>query len=625
MDIRATIIAANKAYRDGHPTMDDQTFDNLCEQFQQSVPEEEYAAFRNSLNEGKGKVKHPYVMGSLDKLKAECREDVLGFIEKNIKKDGQLNISAKVDGISCRLHYGKDGALKSASTRGDGYFGEDLTDKIAFVKNVKHQLVGMQHEIDIRGELVILKKDFEKIASRFANPRNATAGIMNRKDWTSDDVSIVTFVPYTVLGDACTKHEQFEVLEKLGFKTAWWIDIPKTDIDNSIVDRLLEYLEQDFEYEVDGLVLSDASYLNEDKYRPDKQVAFKANQLTTSTTVIDIVFEGPSKDGYFIPVAVLDPVELGGSVISRATCHNLDYIEDKGIKYGSVVELLKSGDIIPKIIRVIDNSKSSSIAFPEECPCCGARLVRDGLNLRCTNKQCRAQTTQQVVMFIKKLGCKHASNATLKNLGISSIEDLVNFVPNKKYKTETKLYDELYTKVFSQSREEILKAMNFVGLSQASIDKILQHYGYSSVESISFKDDACKSMPNGIGHAMLDSFIEGLHDAISKVNLIVNDQRWHWTPIEAKSSTQNATKGSICVTGPLKSGSRSRFLEFAKEHGYESKSGVSKGLTYLVNNDINSQSSKNVKAKQLGIQIISEDDFIKIAQGSSIECSIDCL
>lgn len=630
-ELKKQISAANRAYRDGSPVISDQVFDDMCEQLESLVPADEYAAFRDSLNEGKGKVKHPYVMGSLDKLKYEEPDAVRKFIDECCHS---LNVSAKVDGISCRLHY-DNGQLTSASTRGDGSFGEDITSKIDFVKFVPERLgngklAAKYSSIDIRGELVILKDDFSKVSSRFANPRNAVAGIMNRKDWSQDDVSDVSFIAYTVLGQEFTKEEQFVLLAAWKFTTAWnetfhpyYFKDKKLDV----VEELFKYASQDFEYETDGLVISDASYRNEDRYRPEKQKAFKTNQQTAETKLVDVSWEGPSKDGFFCGVGIVDPVELGGACITRVTLHNLDVIDKLGLMYGSKILLKRSGDVIPHIERVVENdSQCSKIDLPTECLCCGSTLVRDGVNMRCTNKICPDQVVHRLVNFIKKLGVKSASNATLKNFGIDSFEKLVNFTPDKKYKSEVKLYDELYAKVFSQSREKLLGAMNFVGLSETSVDKIVSHYGYDAVESGTFKDEMIKSLPNGIGQVTLDKFIEDLPEALLHVHMITNDTRWHFTGY-APGASRHAVdvKGSICVTGSLKFGSRSKFLELAKAHGYESKSGVTKGLTYLVNNDINSSSSKNRKAKELGVKIISEDDFMKLLEDNSVECTLDSI
>ena len=633
-DLKTQIVAANEAYRDGHPTMSDQEYDDLLEQCKKTTSPEEFEAFACSLNEGAieygKKVKHPYLMGSLDKLKYDEPENVKKFISAYCHS---LNISAKIDGISCRLHY-ENGKLTSASTRGDGYEGISLTDKIDFVKFVPEKLgtgklAAEYKSIDIRGELVILKDDFANM-SGFANARNAVAGIMNRKDWSQADVSNVSFIAYTILGKQFCKEDQFELLAAWKFKTAWnetfrpyYFKDKKLDV----VEELFKYASQDFEYDTDGLVICDGHYKNEDKYRPDACKAFKINQLVAETRLVDVSWEGPSKDGFFTGVGILEPIEIGGSCISRVTLHNLDIIEQLGLMYGSKVQITKAGDVIPHLDRVVENDlHCSKIELPRECPCCGSELVRDGVNMRCMNKSCLDQVIYRLTHFIKKLGVKSASNATLKNFGITSFKKLVDFVPDKKHKSQAKLYDELYSKVFSQSKEKLLGAMNFVGLSETSIDKIVSHYGYSLVESSSFKDEAYKSLPNGIGTTTLDKFIEDLPEALSYVDMVTKDIRWHFTgDVLDASKAKIGAKGSICVTGSLKFGSRSKFLDFAREHGYESKAGVSKGLTYLINNDINSNSSKNRKAKELGIKILSEDDFMKLMNDATIEISIDDL
>jgi DNA ligase (NAD+) len=242
--------------------------------------------------------------------------------------------------------------------------------------------------------------------------------------------------------------------------------------------------------------------------------------------------------------------------------------------------------------------------------------------MRCINKTCGDQVVHQITHFIKKLGVKSTSNATLNNFGITSFDKLIAFVPNKKYKSEVKLYDELYSKVFSQSKSKLLAAMNFVGLAEISINKIIDHYGYDAIENNFDYETAKCSLPNGIGDITLQKFIEGLPEALLNVNNIVNDVRWHYTQDDSSKSNAIDIKGSICVTGSLKFGSRNKFLEFAKEHGYESKSGVSKGLTYLINNDVTSNSSKNKKAKELGIKILSEDEFIKLINTDQYETSV---
>lgn len=206
--LKTKIIEANTAYRSGTAIISDAEYDAMLEEYSSNVSHDMYIEFLNTLHETAGKVKHPFIMGSLSKLKVQEPDTILDFISKHVH--GNINISAKVDGISCRLSY-RNGKLVSASTRGDGSFGEPLDDKIAYVKNVITE-IDSKSDLDIRGELVITREDFETM-SGFSNPRNACAGMMNRKTVEKDQISNVSFIAYTVLGEDYTKAEQFKLLE----------------------------------------------------------------------------------------------------------------------------------------------------------------------------------------------------------------------------------------------------------------------------------------------------------------------------------------------------------------------------------------------------------------------------
>lgn len=610
--LKDKILVANIAYRSGDAIISDQEFDNLIEQYQKLVSANEYAEFYNSLHEAKGKVKHPYIMGSLDKLKYEEPEKIKKFILEHCSNG--MNVSAKVDGISCRLHY-ENGILTSASTRGDGYYGEDLTDKIQYVKCIPKVLDirnSVDSALDIRGELVILKDDFSKMTG-FANARNACAGIMNRKDWKAEDVSNVTFVAYTILGTEFTKEEQFKLLSSQnGFKVAWNSSYSLSYFSNNkldVVDELFALANQELEYDTDGLVICGNLYKNEDIYRPNACIAFKTNQLIATTRVNDINFDGPSKDGFFIPVAVLEPVELGGSTISRATLHNINFIQQKDLKYGSIVKIIKSGDIIPKVICIVDNpSGSMPISFPKKCPCCESELVLDetDLNYHCINDKCSAQVLKRIANFIKNLNVKGISEATLNKFKISSFEDLANFKPNTKYKTEMKLYSELQNKVFTRSKVALLAALNFRDLAEKSIRKIVDFYGFENIIASKYN-----GYPDGIGELTLQKFKNCVLDNLKIVDTFTNDRRYNCLE-SSEDTVEKRYIGSVCFTGKLNTMSRTQAARLAADNGYEVKDSVNKELTYLVTNDMNSGSSKNRKAKQLGIAVISENKFLQL-------------
>lgn len=625
-ELKTKIISANNAYRSGTAIMSDGEFDSLVEEYGKTVSPSEFEEFRNSLHETKGKVKHPFVMGSLNKLKTDEPETIIKFIDSTITSC--LNVSAKVDGISCRIRY-ENGKLALAATRGDGSFGEDLTQKIKYVKGIP-ETINYGKAIDIRGELVIFRNDFAELTG-FSNPRNACAGIMNRKEtskeYNVDDIRHVTFVPYTILDSEHSKVEQFSMLESFGFNTAWHTSIPKAEINrDTIVDKLYNWAVQDLSYEIDGVVISDDSYVNESKYRPDSQAAVKTNQLEVETTLVDITFEGPSKDGSHVPVAILEPVEIGGAIISRASVYNLDFIESMGFVYGCRVSLLKSGDIIPKITGIIskpDNGKK--IEVPTVCNCCGSTLVRDGVNVRCANSECRDQKIYQITHFIKKLGVMNASFKTLDNFGIDSYDKLLSFVPSKSKKSETKFCDELREKVFTRSPADLFCSLNIRGLGETLQKKIVDHYGWDEIKlSVSAKCRPCDyfkgNLPEGIGQITFDKFLSSYQSSLEIVEKICSDVRYSYSATQAEAVVRSEVKGSVCFTGALNSMSRNQASALATKAGYEVKPSVSKGLTYLVTNDPFSGSSKNVKAQKVGTKIITEDQFLALVnnQESSI-------
>lgn len=618
-ELKQKIIDANKAYRFGNAIMSDLEFDKLVEEFRKYWPDE-YDEFRNSLNEKSDadKVKHDYVCGSLNKTKYDEPKTVADFIKKHCPK--KISISAKLDGLSGIAKY-SNGKLVSFATRGDGYVGSDLMSKAPYIKGLCKMLpkpfVG---DISVRGELVIKFKDYEELCKTndFSNPRNAVAGLMNQKEFKTEDISKVSFVAYTVLGPAYDKDLQFELLESFGFETAWNI---VEDIEDNEVEKLFSYATQKFEMETDGLVISSPDYKNEDEYRPKAQVAFKTNLQSFETKVIDVVFEGPSANGGHCPVAVLEPIEIGGVLVSKATLHNIDFIEEKGLKIGATVKVVRSGDVIPKILSVVSCDENCvDVELPEVCNCCGEKLVRDGVNFRCINKNCKDQVISQITQFIKKLGCKHSSDATLDKLGIYSFDALVKFAPDKKYKIQVKLYDELLKHVFTKSKQELLAATNFIGLSEKLINKIVDFYGFENIEAGKYI-----GLPTGVGELTLQKFKDNILENLTIVNKFLNDSRYNFSKItknSSKSHQSNKNGQSVCFTGKLFTMTRGEASKKAEASGFEVKGGVNKGLTYLVTNDSESGSSKNRKAKELGTKVINEQEFLKLINNSNEDISL---
>lgn len=617
IELENKLRTANTAYRFGDAIISDIEFDRLLDEYKTLVTQDEYDAFVNSLNEktnSTSKVKHDFICGSLNKYKNEEPDTLVKFVLTHCRKG--MSISAKLDGLSGIAKYRK-GKLVSFSTRGDGYEGEDITNKAKYIQGLK-STISCKDDLEIRGELVIKSSDFDSLREiqTFSNPRNAVSGIMNQKEFSVDVVKKVSYIAYTILGPDYTKEEQFKILRELGFDTAW--NVIKTDINvDTINDELYRYATQEFECETDGLVISAPDYRNEDEYRPKAQVAYKTNTQTFTTRLIDVTFEGPSKNGLFIPVGILEPVEIGGVVVSRCTLHNLDFISEKNIKIGDKVSILRSGDVIPKLISVVETgSHSVEIELPSECPCCGTKLVHEGINVKCPNTSCSAQVNERITLFIKQLGCKHISNATLENFKIKTFEDLIAFKPNPKYKTEVKLFDELNDKVFTKSRKELLAAMNFNGVGETLVNKIVDFYGFDNIISEKYI-----GLPAGVGEITLQKFRDDVIDNLRIVDLFITDPR-HKEPVSRTNSSHMKNGMSICFTGKLNTMSRGDASKKAEAAGFEVKGGVTKGLTYLCTNDTTTGSSKNKKAKELGTKIITEEEFIQLISDNTLESDI---
>ena len=235
--------------------------------------------------------------------------------------------------------------------------------------------------------------------------------------------------------------------------------------------------------------------------------------------------------------------------------------------------------------------------------------------MRCVNKSCKDQVISQITQFIKKLGCKHSSDATLDKLNIHSFDSLVKFSPNKKYKTQVKLYEELLKNVFTRSKQELLAATNFIGLSETLINKIVDFYGFENIEAGKYV-----GLPSGVGELTLQKFKDSILENLEIVNKFINDSRYNCSRISLDSADSNKSikNGmSVCFTGKLFTMTRNEASKKAEAAGFEVKGGVNKGLTYLVTNDSNTNSNKGKTARKLGIQIISENEFLTIVNNNA--------
>jgi DNA ligase (NAD+) len=622
-----SIKEANQLYRIGNPRISDTEYDNLVDLLRSEIGEDRFEEFRKTLTEKLGKIKHPYAMGSLEKIKAfddSC--SIKDWILKHIPDNGDgsegIFVSSKIDGCSARVTYA-NGKLIGCSTRGNGEYGVDIFSKaILFIPTE----LDSKFSGDIRGEITLTHETFEELqkytGEEYKNLRNTTAGLINAKNSHDDTaISFLRFFPYEIMGDnGFTKKEQFSKLKKLGFTTALYVEL--TDIYNDTVssydDALLNVYNKflvEAPYDIDGLVVSDLNDTEvfENKFIPLNTVAVKFNQLTATSTLINIEWN-ISKNGDLRPVGMIEPVNLGGAEVSAVTLNNLNYIKEYGLKYGCSVTILKSGDIIPKLVSVSHPNVDceQDIDYPQICPSCGSALEysEDCLYPHCPNKMCDEILYNKILHFLKHLEIKHLSLKTIEKFDLKSISDIMN-LKNDGGAVKSKFIKDVDSKMFGADKAALLMAFDYNGVSSLIIEKMIAHYGYDKLLS-STADELKKDMPYGVGEKFIDKFINGYSEIKDEYQAILNDSRYHGNDVS--HSTENAVidgvlKGQgFVVTGSLKKMNRKQFQNIVIANGGKYCSSITKATNYLVTNET-TMTTKMKKALLSGVKIINEEEF----------------
>lgn len=598
-ELKEKIKRYNKAYREGKPLISDFEYDIMLDELKDNISIDEYNNFIIELFEEKGSIRHKYIIGSLDKIKADS-DDVYKFIKDNsIKK---IVTSAKLDGLSMTLQYIK-GKFVQALTRGDGLFGENQTDKVSYIvpSNIPN-FTGY-----IRGEIIISKDNFSELIKRYnyKNPRNAAVGIINEKDLNKDKLTYLNFIAYRILSSEKPIFEQLSELDKHGFdipeiKT---VEIGDFDIKNKLIE-ILNDLRTNYNYIVDGLVIHDINALHENVKIPKNTIAFKENSEGVLTKVIDVNFK-MSKQGFYKPVAILEPIDIDGTTVQRATIYNYQYMKDNQIGKNAEVLILKSGEIIPKIVKVV--TPSNNIQDISNCIHCNSELEMTGVELMCKNKNCKERIAMSVYDFVTACEVDGIQEQNLRNWNIFTFEDLLNFKPDPKYKNQTKLYDELNNKVFALSEEKLITKFNWNGVGERIINKLINEYTYETFKKQLIDKVYPTQFPSGISHKFYNKVVEEWDTNYSFLQKIINDERYMPKIKENINKIEDniLNDKSFCFTGTL-SNNRKYYEDLVLSKGGIVAS-VSKNLTYLVVGE--SAGSKLDKAKKLNITILNEDEF----------------
>ena len=586
------------------------------------------------------KERHESPMLSLAKTKE--REELKEWLQGK-----EAILSWKLDGLTIVLTY-SEGKLAKAVTRGNGEVGEVITNNARTFTNLPLQ-IPFQGELVLRGEAVITYSDFEKIneeipetEAKYKNPRNLCSGSVRQLNNEITAKRKVRFLAFSLV--TCkpgnteeplpdfenSRQKQLEFLKKQGFEV---VESKKVD-EHTILDAI-EYFAKKIEtYDVpsDGLVLAycDLEYgksLGRTSKFPRDSIAFKWADEIRETTLKEIEWS-PSRTGLINPVAVFEPVELEGTTVSRASVHNISIMKGLELGIGDRITVYKANMIIPQIAENLTRSGVKHI--PEECPACGGKTYIQKVNevevLTCTNEECQAKKIKSFTLFVSRdaLNIDGLSEATLeKFIGKGFIHSFSDIFHLDRYKDEITQMEGFGEKSYNNLAESIEKARNttlprliyglgIAGIGLANAKVICRHYDYE-IEAMQKADKEELSEIDGIGEVLGEAFSSYFAKEKNRKQLEELLKELEIEKQPADSREQKLSGMVFVITGSLEHfANRNEMKELIEERGGKVTGSVTGKTTYLINNDITSNSGKNKKAKELEIPIISEEDFLKM-------------
>lgn len=578
------------------------------------------------------KERHESPMLSLDKTK-EVEE------LKNFVGDQKVLMSWKMDGLTVVLTY-RDGKLYKAVTRGNGEVGEVITNNAKVFKNVPVQ-IAYQGELILRGEAVIGYKDFEKINqeiedvdARYKNPRNLCSGSVRQLNNQITAKRNVMFYAFTLVqadgvdfqnSRAC----QMEWLKSQGFTTVEYYMVTRDTVEDEVAKFSSKISENDFPS--DGLVLTydDIAYgrsLGRTAKFPRDSFAFKWQDEIRETVLREIEWS-PSRTGLINPVAIFDPVELEGTTVSRASVHNISIMEELELGIGDRIEVYKANMIIPQIAENLTRSGVKDI--PCKCPVCQGetkiRQVGNAKALYCMNPECQAKHVKSFALFVSRdaLNIEGLSEATLeKFISRGYIHTFADIFHLDQYKEKIQKMEGFGEKSYKKLTESIEKArtttlprviysLGIAGIGLANAKVICRELKYD-VESLLKVSEEELNEIQGVGEVLAKAFVGYFADAkhVENFRRLLNELT---IPEETVTKQQIFEGVNFVITGSVKHfANRGEVKELIESLGGKVTGSVTSKTNYLINNDVASTSSKNKKANELGIPIISEETFLEL-------------
>lgn len=576
-------------------------------------------------------VEHPSPMLSLAKTKKVSElENFLG------DKEGLL--SWKLDGLTIVLTY-EDGKLISGVTRGTGIIGELVTENVKQFKNVP-LTIPYKGRLVLRGEAIIKYSDFNRMneelgdgSSQYKNPRNLCSGSVRQLDSSITAKRCVNCIIFALIESSTNisnlKSECFDWLKNQGFEVVEHYKVTK----NTVKEQVLMFKEKVKEYDIpsDGLVITydDIAYgnsLGTTAKFPKHSLAFKWKDETVATTLRKVDWL-VSRTGLINPVAVFDPVELEGTIVSRASVHNVSILEGLKLGIGDTIMVYKANMIIPQIAS--NSTQSGNLEIPDRCPVCGSKASiisnSDVKYLYCMNDFCKAKLIKRLSLFVSRnaMNIDGISDMILNKLItekiVNNYKDLYHL---DRHKDKIIAFEGFGEKSYNNMINSIeksrhVKLANFIyalgipdiGFSRAKL--ICNHFNndFNKISNLTYEE--LSNIP-GVGDVIAKEWIDTFSnpDFIEELKELKEE-------IDIPKASTNSNKDldglTFVITGSLnKFTNRDTMIEFIEEHGGKVVTSISSKVNYLINNDITSTSTKNNKAKELGINIIDEDKFLEL-------------
>ena len=632
--------AAKAYYQEDREIMSNQEYDSLYDQLEQ-LEKETGTVLTNSPTVRVGyeavnelpKEEHPSPMLSLDKTKD--REVLRSFIGEH-----RCLLSWKLDGLTIVLTY-ENGELVKAVTRGNGIVGEVITNNAKVFKNIPLR-IPYKGQLVLRGEAIITYSEFERINetigdadAKYKNPRNLCSGSvrqLNNEITARRNVRFYAFALVSVqdVDFHNSREQQFIWLKEQGFEVVEYKVVTSTSLDEAMNYFSTAIVNNDFPS--DGLVVTydDIAYgesLGSTAKFPRNSFAFKWADEMRETKLVDMEWS-PSRTGLINPVAIFEPVELEGTTVSRASVHNISIVKELQLGIGDTIKVYKANMIIPQIAENL--TRSGNLVIPDKCPVCGhearIRKENDVETLYCMNPDCVAKKIKSFSLFTSRdaMNIDGLSEATLeKFIAMGFIHNLGDIFEIGKYKDQIvemegfgqKSFDNLMASLEKAKETTLAKVIYSLGIAGIGLanDRVICRYFDDDIEKIRHADAEEINSIEGIGPVLAGSLAD--YFSSEENNKKLDHLLGHLHLIREETAGEQVFAGkTFVITGSVEHfANRSEAKAFIEARGGKVTGSVTKKTDYLINNDKTSGSSKNKKAQELGIPILSEEDFLELA------------